>query len=179
MSERFDPGGRRLPIKLDATSNGEFLPRPVAAGVRYANRLARENATGTARKLGLGRRAFLKSICGAAATLLSMNEAFARCGKTGGFYALPREAAFEPAAARERIGGEEFIFDIQTHHVNPKGSWRRLTNRWTYILRFFPQARLRRRRHRVLLRRALPAGDIPRQRYRHGRALGRPRRARG
>ncbi|MGH8520693.1 MAG: amidohydrolase family protein [Gammaproteobacteria bacterium] len=140
MSERFDPGGRRLPIKLDATSNGEFLPRPVAAGVRYANRLARENATGTARKLGLGRRAFLKSICGAAATLLSMNEAFARCGKTGGLYALPREAAFEPTAAREGLGGEEFIFDIQTHHVNPKGSWRRLTNRWTYILRFFPQA---------------------------------------
>ncbi len=44
MSERFDPGGRRLPIKLDATSNGEFLPQPVAAGVRYANRLAREKA---------------------------------------------------------------------------------------------------------------------------------------
>ena len=30
MSERHDPHGRRLPVKLDATTNGEFAPVPLA-----------------------------------------------------------------------------------------------------------------------------------------------------
>jgi uncharacterized protein len=140
MVEALDPEGRRLPIKLDSTSNGEFVPQPLGAQVRAANEFAYARASNAAKRLGLSRRRFLKSICGAAATLLAMNEAYARFGKTGGSYDLPREAAFEPAAAESRIAGNEFIFDIQGHHVNPKGSWRRLTNRWTYILRFFPQS---------------------------------------
>ena len=30
MKYRFDPAGRRLPIKLDSTSNGEFEPIPLS-----------------------------------------------------------------------------------------------------------------------------------------------------
>lgn len=140
MAEGFDPEGRRLPIKLDTTSNGEYLPLPLSIEVRAANRLAHERASEIARKLKLARRAFLKSVCGAAATLLAMNEAFARFGRAGGFYDIPSEAAFEPAAARSAIAGQELIFDVQTHHVNPKGAWRHRHGRWLYTLRFFPQA---------------------------------------
>ena len=86
MAEGFDPEGRRLPIKLDTTSNGEYLPLPLSIEVRAANRAAHGQASEIARKLKLARRAFLKSVCGAAATLLAMNEAFARVGRTGGFY---------------------------------------------------------------------------------------------
>jgi predicted TIM-barrel fold metal-dependent hydrolase len=42
--------------------------------------------------------------------------------------------------AEALLGGGEFIFDVQGHHVNPLGAWRRPTNRWTYALRSFPQA---------------------------------------
>ncbi len=106
MSERFDPEGRRLPIKLDATSNGEFLPRPVAAGVRYANRLAQENATGTARKLGLDRRAFLKiHLRRGRDPHVDERGVCALWQDRRNFYALPREAPFEPAAASERSAG--------------------------------------------------------------------------
>ncbi len=38
---------------------------------------------------------------------------------------MPREAAFEPAAAAAAISGREFIFDIQTHMVEPDGAWRK------------------------------------------------------
>lgn len=138
--EGFDPEGRRLPVKLDSTSNGEFMPTPLSAEALAANRLAHERATEIAKRLGLSRRGFLKSLSGAAATLIAMNEAFARFDKVGGGYDILREAAFEPAVAEASIGGDEFIFDIQGHHVNPKGAWRGLTNRWTYTLRFFPQA---------------------------------------
>ncbi|MGH8589342.1 MAG: amidohydrolase family protein, partial [Gammaproteobacteria bacterium] len=140
MTERFDPHGRRLPIKLDTTSNGEFLPRPLPHGVRLAKHLAHERAGETARRLGMSRRAFLKSLSGAALTLLAINEANARGGSRGGYFNVGREAPYEPEAARETLAGQEFIFDIQCHHVNPKGAWRRITNQWTYILRAFPQS---------------------------------------
>jgi hypothetical protein len=141
----LDPLGRRLPIKLDTTSNGEFVPVPLGPAARTANQLAQESTTEIARKLRLGRRTFLKSLSGAAATLLAMNEAFARFtktdgGKTGGFYDIPREGAFEKAAAESAIGGDEFIFDVQTHHVNPKGSWRKSGSRWNETLAYFPQS---------------------------------------
>lgn len=142
MKEGFDPEGLRLPIKLDTTSNGEFMPSPLGAPARAARELAHQQATAYSKKAGLSRRSFLKSLGGAAATLLAMNEAYTGFGKTGGWFEIPAAAAFEPEMAQASIGGNrEFIFDIQGHHVNPKGAWRRLTNRWTYILRFFPQSR--------------------------------------
>ncbi len=140
MIERFDPEGRRLPIKLDTTSNGEFVPRPLSPKVRLAGEIAKERAGETARRLGMSRRAFLKSLSGAALALLALNEAHARTGSRGGYFEVAREAPYEPEAARAALAGEEFICDIQCHHVNPKGSWRRITNQWTYILRAFPQS---------------------------------------
>ena len=70
MSQRHDPDGRRLPVKLDATTNGEFAPVPLAPVHHQANRLAHEAATVNARRLGLGRRGFLVSACGVASSLL-------------------------------------------------------------------------------------------------------------
>ncbi len=136
MHEGFDPEGRRLPIKIDTTSNGELLPRPLSRLARAANREAQHYVGDCALRLGLSRRAFLKSVCGAAATLPYLNQVFARAGRSGGSFAIPPVAAFEPAAAEGGLGGSNFIFDIQAHHVNPHGAWRRLTNRWTYILRY-------------------------------------------
>ena len=85
MSQQpIDPYGTRLPIKLDATSNGEFVPVPLSPANLAANRLAHEAATRNARRLGLGRRAFLVSVCGAASTLLAFNAANAAAGRSGG-----------------------------------------------------------------------------------------------
>ena len=40
MRYRNDPDGTRLPVKLDATSNGEFVPVPLEPVHRLAKRLA-------------------------------------------------------------------------------------------------------------------------------------------
>ena len=131
MRAGHDDDNPRLPIRLDTTSNGEFAPVPLGGAARFANRLAHQRASDTARRLGLSRRRFLVSACGAASSLLAMNEAFARAGVVGGHYALPGEAALEPELARAHLDGDEFIFDIQGHHVNPDGAWRRSAPRWT------------------------------------------------
>ena len=56
MPINADPEGKRLPIKLDSTSNGEFVPIPLDAMNRRANRLAQEWASENASRRGLGRR---------------------------------------------------------------------------------------------------------------------------
>ncbi|MGQ0546404.1 MAG: amidohydrolase family protein [Betaproteobacteria bacterium] len=122
---RHDPEGTRLPIKLDSTSNGEFAPVPLSAVNKEANRLARQSASLHSKKLALSRRNFLVSACGAAGTLLAFNAANAAAGKTGGFFAVPREAALEPQLAQAAVGGKgEFVFDVQGHFVDPTGAWR-------------------------------------------------------
>mgnify|MGYP000900573192 FL=1 len=125
MHQRIDPDGLRLPIKLDSTSNGEFVPVPLEPVHQLARRDALAQATANARRLGLDRRSFLVGLTGAATTLLAMNRAYASAGKQGGHYAIPCEAAMEPAAAAEALAGNEFIFDVQGHFVNPTGAWTR------------------------------------------------------
>ncbi|QIB65327.1 amidohydrolase family protein [Kineobactrum salinum] len=120
-----DPLGQRLPIKLDTTSNGEFLPVPLARIHHRANALAQSLATSNARRRGLGRRNFLVSACGAATTLLAFNSAFAATGRRGGYFELEAEAALDPQLASARLDGREFIFDVQGHFVNPDGRWTR------------------------------------------------------
>ena len=122
---RYDPDGLRLPIKLDSTSNGEFEPVPLAPIHHHARQLAFDHATRNARRLGIARRDFLVSLCGAASTLLAMNAAFLAGCKRGASYSVPAEAALEPAAAAHAIAGNEFIFDVQGHFVNPTGKWTR------------------------------------------------------
>ena len=115
----------RLPIKLDSTSNGEFAPIPLEPVERHANRVAVLATADAAQRLGQSRRNYLASACGAAATLLAFDRVFADAGRGGGRYQVPREAAFEPQLAQATVGGNEFIFDVQLHHVAPGGDWRR------------------------------------------------------
>lgn len=121
MSFTFDPEGKRLPIKLDSTCNGEFLPIPLDAANRHANRLAQAWATENAKKCGLDRRSFMISACGAASTLLAFNAANAAAGRTGGFFELEQVAALDPDVALERLGEREFVFDVQGHFVGQNG----------------------------------------------------------
>lgn len=138
MARRIDDDG--LPVKVDPTSNGEFRPVPLGPTLTRANALARARIGEHARRGGLPRRAFLRSLCGAATTLATLNEAFAAQGNRGGLFRLPKEAPFEPAAAEAALAGDELIFDVQTHMVDPTGAWRTNAGRyWEEVLHYFPQ----------------------------------------
>ncbi len=123
--DKSDKDGIRLPIKIDSTSNGEFEPVPVSPVNAQANRLALERAGELSAHKGQTRRDFLVSACGAASTLLAMNTANAHAGKRGGVFALRSESALDEASALAEVGGDEFIFDVQGHYVNPAGDWLR------------------------------------------------------
>ena len=124
IDPRIDPEGKRLPIKLDSTSNGEFVPVALSATNRAANRLAHERASRFSKKLGAARRSFLVSACGAASTLLAFNAANAAAGKTGGFFDVSADAALDLQLARVQTGPakDEFILDVQGHFIDsPRG----------------------------------------------------------
>ena len=116
--------GPKLPIKLDSATNGEYAPMPVGSTIEYARTLAAERIARNARRLGQTRRRFMASVCGAATTLLALNDAFAARRVPGGKFEIPPEGAFEVEGA-QAITGREFIFDIQTHFVEANGTaWR-------------------------------------------------------
>ncbi len=112
-------GDTRLPIKLDSTSNGEYVPIPLSRAEQATNRLALDTADAAARRTGQSRRQFLLSSCGAATTLLAFNRAHADGATPGGEFEIPAEAAFDPDLAAEKLAGREFIFDVQGHYLPP------------------------------------------------------------
>ncbi len=121
MSKRVNDDVAVLPVRLDPVSNGEVLPAP-SRRLREAQAIARAEADRHARRLGSARRAFLKSAAGVATTLLAVNRVWAGA-RPGGFFALDPSLAEDPAAAAGALAGDEFIFDVQTHHVSPDRSW--------------------------------------------------------
>lgn len=132
----FDPDGKRLPIKIDTTTNAEYCPLPLTPTEQAANRHAHEFIDQACKVTNKGRRAFLKTLAGSAATLLAFNQAFARSGQTGGYFSIAQEAAYDQSAAQASIGGSEFIFDIQNHCVDPSGKWAKGKSgeRWISVL---------------------------------------------
>ncbi len=116
-----DPEGKRLPIKLDSTSNGEFVPVPLDETNRKANQLAQDWASENAKRRGVDRRGFMVSACGAASTLLAFNAANAAAGRKGGFFEIDQVAAVDGEVAAEQLAGREFVFDVQGHYVGLNG----------------------------------------------------------
>lgn len=109
----------RLPVKLDSTSNGEYFPQPPTKALREVQRTAMETALRNARAIGMTRREYLASACGAATVLLTLNQL--GCG--GGRYNVPKEAGRDREAAKHSLAGDEFIFDVQTHQVSADRVW--------------------------------------------------------
>ncbi|MFP3901789.1 MAG: amidohydrolase family protein [Acidimicrobiia bacterium] len=112
-----------LPIKFGPVSNGEFHPQPHSPLVREVIRRTHRLADDNARRMGISRRQFLSGVSGAAATLFvlgacSRDESRSRRESPGGTFDVSEDATTDTSTALDELGGEEFIFDVQTHYVN-------------------------------------------------------------
>ena len=110
----------RLPVKLGPCGTEEYAPLPLDAVTAAAVRLAREACDDNARRTGMSRRAFLRSTCAVATTLLALDACSKAAHKAagrapGGAFRIPREATTEPDAARAALSGNEFVLDVQGH----------------------------------------------------------------
>ena len=172
------------PIELGPCSNGEYDPVPLSPVAREARRRARDDSDESARRSGVSRRRFLRSLCGAATTLLAINACSEESTRQverrrpGGTYTVPPTATVDPEAARAALAGDEFVFDVQGHFldysVEPGDA------AGPRVLDRLPPTGLRRGRSaRLLLPRPLHGGGVPSQRHVDGGALGVADRPRG
>jgi predicted TIM-barrel fold metal-dependent hydrolase len=105
------------PLWLGTRSNGEYFH----AQTPYEKRLRQfvlERADENARRLGMDRREFLASALGMATTLwcIGFVSGCSDSNDIGGApLCVPPEAMFDEDAGCTAIGGDEFIFDVQTH----------------------------------------------------------------
>jgi hypothetical protein len=111
-----------LPIEFGPCSNGEFDPQPLSPVVRETIRRSLIECDDNARRTGVSRRQFLRSVCGAATTLLVLNAcaeeaARPRRRKPGGRYEIPTTSTTDPEAARAALAGDEFVLDAQCHFL--------------------------------------------------------------
>jgi predicted TIM-barrel fold metal-dependent hydrolase len=124
-----------LPLPTQIVSNEEFIPPPQSAQQREVEARTLDLAAREATRQGMSRRDFLRTGSGMAAALLAMNEVFGPC-----FEVEAAEAA-DQAAYREKWPKDQFILDIQTHHVDVSRPWYENTPDGQVIGRFFRSLR--------------------------------------
>jgi len=120
-----------LPVDILPASNGEYVPREPTQRELDMMSLANEETERWRRKFGMSRRAFVRT---AAATAIGF-WAIDMLGDTRwGHYASAHNTDTTDACDLEWAGKGgletldnlegEFIFDVQSHHVEPDGLWR-------------------------------------------------------
>src|SRR2546428_2758462 len=99
------------PLPTQVVSNEEYVPRAQPPEQRRVPARLAETARRNARRLGISRRQFMSSSAGMASAFIALNTVFGR------FFEVTPVEALEAAAADERKPSDQFVFDIQTHHV--------------------------------------------------------------
>src|SRR5688572_8337968 len=108
-----------LPSPLSDVSNGGSVPRPPNEKQSAIAKLLAEDSERRVKRLGLTRREFLRTAAGTATAFMCMNLVHG-LPSSGGAAVLPvtDEQCDDPAAALELFEADEFVMDVQIHHVD-------------------------------------------------------------
>ncbi len=124
-----------FPVPTQVVSNEEFIPPPQSDAQLEVEARTLELVEQPARKQGLSRRDFLRTGSGKAAGLMAMNMVFGNC------YEVEAAELTDQAAHQEKWPKDQFIFDVQTHHVDVEGHWYQNTQDGLAALNFFKMLR--------------------------------------
>jgi predicted TIM-barrel fold metal-dependent hydrolase len=119
------------PIPTRIASNEEFIPPPQTSQQQEYEARLLELSDQAARRQGLSRRAFLRSGSGMAAALLALNQVFGDC------YDVSAAEVEDQKAFAEKWPKDQFIFDVQTHHVDISRKWYDTTPDGKAVASFF------------------------------------------
>jgi len=107
----------RSPIPTRVVSNEEFFPPPPSDEQKEFEARLFALAEEAARAQGTTRREFLRTGSGMAAALFALNQVFGNC------YEVTADEVRDPKAFEEKRPKKQFIFDVQTHHVDISKKW--------------------------------------------------------
>jgi uncharacterized protein len=123
------------PIPTRIASNEEFIPPPQSPQQKEFEARLADLSGRFARRQRVSRRDFLRTGSGIAAALLALNQVFGPC------YDVHAEEAEDQKAFEEKWPKDQFIFDIQTHHVDVSRKWYDDTPSGRSTLTFFRMLR--------------------------------------
>ncbi len=105
------------PIPTRIASNEEFIPPPQSPQQKEFEARLTALSEEAARGQGVSRRDFLRTGSGMAAALMALNEVF------GPVYQVSADEVKDQKAFAEKWPKDQFIFDVQTHHVDVSRKW--------------------------------------------------------
>lgn len=122
MSKTRDQSGSKpqTPINFGTRSNGEFFEAPTEKDA-LIEKLVLAKAEDNAKRLGIDRRSFLGSAAGMATTLAVVNLVHG-CGSDDDDG--PAAVQCDDDGARELLGGDDFVMDVQSHQIDQSMEWR-------------------------------------------------------
>jgi predicted TIM-barrel fold metal-dependent hydrolase len=123
------------PIPTRIASNEEFIPPPQTPQQLEFEARLRDLSESAASSLGLSRRQFLRTGAGMATALLALNQVF------GDVYRVSAEETRDPKAFEEAWPKKQFVFDVQTHHVDISRKWYDTTPDGKAVRSFFTMLR--------------------------------------
>jgi uncharacterized protein len=117
-----------LPVDVLPVSNGEFLPESPTRDQLNIMALADEETERWRSKFGMSRREFVRTAAAFSIGIWAINQI---TGTTwGGYNAYGHNTLTNAACDLEYPNAQlnnrpgEFVFDVQSHHVHPNGTWR-------------------------------------------------------
>src|SRR5438552_1159376 len=123
------------PIPTRIASNEEFLPPPQSPQQKEFEARLAVLSEQAARRQGLSRRDFLRTGSGMAAAVLALNQVFGPC------YEVDAAEVEDQKTFQEKWPKDQFIFDVQTHHVDVSRKWYDTTPDGRSVLLFFTMLR--------------------------------------
>jgi predicted TIM-barrel fold metal-dependent hydrolase len=124
-----------LPIPARIASNEEFIPPSQSPQQKEYEARLNDISERAAKRQGMQRRDFLRSGSGLAAAMIALNQVF------GDVYEVSAAEVEDQKAFEEKWPKDQFIFDIQTHHVDVAKKWYDDTPQGKATLRFFQMLR--------------------------------------
>ena len=103
--------GNHSPIPNQIISNEEFVPFDQTPDQARVEHRINQLSTTYAKKLGMDRRTFLRTSGGMAVAFMAMNDVF------GPYFDVHAAETTEADAYAELWPKNQFVFDVQTHHV--------------------------------------------------------------
>jgi len=117
-----------LPVDVLPVSNGEFLPEDPTPDQIRIMQLADQETERLRRLHNMSRRDFVRTAAAFAAGLWAINQVTGT--QWGSYKAFAHNTLTSAACDLEYPNAQlnnapgEFIFDVQSHHVDPNGTWR-------------------------------------------------------
>ncbi|MCA1832913.1 MAG: amidohydrolase family protein [Actinomycetota bacterium] len=120
-----------LPVDVMPASNGEFIPKPATDKQKQVMALQNEAVEHWRRRMGMSRREFVRTAMAYSIGFWAINQVYGnRWGRYAGAHNTNTTAACDlewtsndPMLSVNNLPGE-FIFDVQSHHVESDGMWR-------------------------------------------------------